>query len=146
MNLLWAAIARLESLIARVSSRASVTSITSGLVENLPDDGVQYAIGSVRVDSPHPILVITRFFVKDNVLDRVMVASQRAVLNGNAVTPVLVSNSSEFSIVQPGLVNPPALTQALSVDGLSLEARATNPVAGNVVDIEVTMEVQISQA
>ena len=145
MNL-HADVQRLETLVAALMARGHVTSVVQELVENLPDDGVAYAIASVPVNSPHPILVVTTFMVKDNVLDRVMVARQRAVLNGNVVTPVLVSNANEFQITQGGFANPPALTQALSGDGLSLEARATNPIAGNLVDIEVTMEMQVSQA
>jgi hypothetical protein len=144
-----AEIQRLDALISLLADKppgANLTTATRTLTDNFPDDGVQHTAGSIPVNFPHPILVTTTFMIKDNTLDRIMIARQRATLNGSVLAPVLVSNANEFQVVQPGLANPPALTVALSGDGLSLEARVTNPIAGNPVDVDVIMERLISLA
>ena len=143
-------IERLEALIAQAGNKANqgVTSTTQGVLRDVPNDNVARVVLSMPVTSPHPIFIDMFFMAKDDTSNRSMWSRFRVTINGNAVTPVLVSSGNEFQTIQPGFANPPSFTIALSGDGLSVEGRCQNPVLGNAtgVDVEVTFTMQISAA
>lgn len=134
MNHLLAEIQRLEALIELRSSAlgaafgASFETTTLGV----PDNGLATTVATVPV-TDHPIIITTTFLIRDPILARNMYATQRTEVN---LSTPFITTASEFSVTQPGMVNPPTINSPTIV-GTNVVYTITNPVAGNPVDITV---------
>lgn len=130
---------RVEALIKRAiaSANTALSQLLSfgtpfSAVLTVPDSGVAVTVLSVPVTT-NPILLETTFMFRDPTLERDMWTTIRTEVNLN--TP-FITTANEFSIVQPGLANPPTVN-APAINGTNVDFTVTNPIAGNPIDLQV---------
>lgn len=111
------------------------------VVRNQPDNGIATAIATFPCTTARPYLFIVTIMARDNTLAASTIQRLRATVDGHPTAPTQIAVAAEFTNTNPAMVNPPVFT--VLVNGVNLEVRVNNPVAGNPVDVEVTFDVKI---